>query len=55
MAIREKLIDDERDNLTKDVDDLDAAYIEKMREQGIDPALVEQFAMLLKTDDSAQD
>lgn len=47
MAIRQKLIDDERDDLTKDVDDLDAAYVEKMREQGIDESLIEQFAILL--------
>lgn len=52
MAIRERLVDDERDNLTKDVDDLDAAYIEKMRDEGIDPALIEQFAALLKMTDS---
>ncbi|MEY8380029.1 hypothetical protein [Ileibacterium valens] len=52
MAIRERLVDDERDNLTKDVDDLDAAYIENMRDEGIDPALIEQFAALLKMTDS---
>lgn len=47
MAIRQRLTDDERDDLTKDVDDLDAAYIEKMRNEGIDEGLVAQFASLL--------
>jgi hypothetical protein len=50
MAIKERLINDERDDLTKDVDDLDAAYILKMKEAGIDEDLLEQFADFLKTD-----
>lgn len=52
MAIREKLTNEERDNLTKNVDDLDAAYIENMREEGIDPMLIEQFAALLSLDNT---
>lgn len=48
MAIKERLINDERDDLTKDVDDLDAAYIETMRAQGIDPDLLQQFADFLR-------
>lgn len=50
MAIKERLVNDERDDLTKDVDDLDAAYIEHMKEQGIDEDLLRQFAQLLKED-----
>lgn len=48
MAIKERLVNDERDDLTKDVDDLDAAYIEKMKEAGIDRDLLEQFADFLR-------
>lgn len=43
MAIKTRLIDEDRDNLTKDVNDLDAAYIERMKEDGIDPELLAQF------------
>lgn len=50
MAIRERLVNDERDALTKDVDDLDVAYIESMKKQGIDEDLLKQFAELLKED-----
>ena len=39
MAIKTRLIDEDRDNLTKDVNDLDAAYLERMKEDGIDPEL----------------
>ncbi|MBP3870029.1 MAG: hypothetical protein J6E46_03535 [Faecalicoccus sp.] len=46
MAIKERLIDDERDDLTKDVNDLDAAYLERLREDGVDPELLEQFKTL---------
>ena len=46
MAIKERLIDDERDDLTKDVNDLDAAYLERLREDGVDPELLEQFKAL---------
>ena len=31
MGIRHRLTDSERDDLTKDVDDLDAVYMEKLR------------------------
>lgn len=43
MAIKTRLIDEDRDNLTKDVNDLDAAYLERMKEDGIDPELLAQF------------
>jgi hypothetical protein len=43
MAIRQKLKQSEDDRLTKDVDDLDAVYLERMQEEGIDPDLLEQF------------
>ena len=33
MAIKTRLIDEDRDNLTKDVNDLDAAYLERMKEE----------------------
>lgn len=50
MAIRERLVDDERDDLTKDVDDLDAAYLEKMRADGIDEELLMQLAAMMRQD-----
>lgn len=50
MAIKERLTNSERDDLTKDVDDLDAAYIENLKKQGIDESLIEQFAQLLRDD-----
>lgn len=50
MPLKERLINDERDDLTKDVDDLDAAYIERMKEQGVDEDLLRQFADFLKND-----
>ena len=34
MGIRHRLTDSERDDLTKDVDDLDAVYMEKLRKDG---------------------
>ncbi len=43
MAIRNKLINDERDDLTKDVDDLDAVYLEKLKKDGISEDLLNQF------------
>ena len=43
MAIRNKLINDERDYLTKDVDDLDAVYLEKLKKDGISEDLLNQF------------
>ena len=36
MAIRTQLSNKDRDELTKDVDDLDKVYLEHMRDQGID-------------------
>lgn len=43
MAIKQRITDDERDVLTKDVDDLDKAYIERMKEAGISEDLLAQF------------
>lgn len=46
MALKERMIDEDRDEITKDVDDLDLIYIEKMKESGIDADLLEQFKEL---------
>ena len=43
MGIRHRLTDSERDDLTKDVDDLDAVYMEKLRKDGISEDLLAQF------------
>ncbi|WP_419008255.1 hypothetical protein [Holdemanella porci] len=43
MGIRHRLTDSERDDLTKDVDDLDVVYMEKLRKDGIDEDLLAQF------------
>ena len=43
MGIRHRLTDSERDDLTKDVDDLDAVYMEKLIKDGIDEDLLDQF------------
>ena len=43
MGIRHRLTDSERDDLTKDVDDLDAVYMEKLKKDGIDEDLLAQF------------
>ena len=43
MAITQRITVDERDELTKDVDDLDKAYIERMKEAGISEDLLAQF------------
>lgn len=43
MGIRHRLTDSERDDLIKDVDDLDAVYMEKLRKDGIDEDLLAQF------------
>ena len=43
MGIRHRLTDSERDDFTKDVDDLDAVYMEKLRKDGIDEDLLAQF------------
>ena len=43
MGIRHRLTDSERDDLTKDVHDLDAVYMEKLRKDGIDEDLLAQF------------
>lgn len=55
MAIKTRLIDEDRDNLTKDVNDLDAAYLERMKEDGIGPELLAQFRDLsLEMDEQTQ-
>lgn len=55
MAIKTRLIDEDRDNLTKDVNGLDAAYLERMKEDGIDPELLAQFRDLsLEMDEQTQ-
>lgn len=55
MAIKTRLIDEDRDNLTKDVNALDAAYLERMKEDGIDPELLAQFRDLsLEMDEQTQ-
>ena len=43
MGIRHRLTDSERDDLTKDVDDLDVVYMEKLRKDGISEDLLAQF------------
>ena len=43
MGIRHRLTDSERDDLTKDVEDLDAVYMEKLRKDGIDEDLLAKF------------
>ncbi|EOS60537.1 hypothetical protein C815_01208 [Firmicutes bacterium M10-2] len=43
MPLKQKLTDEDRDEITKDVDDLDANYIQQMKEAGIDEDLLEQF------------
>ena len=43
MAIRTQASEKDRDELTKDVTDLDKVYLEQMKEQGIDEDLLEQF------------
>ena len=43
MGIRHRLTDSVRDDLTIDVDDLDAVYMEKLRKDGIDEDLLAQF------------
>ena len=43
MGIRHRLTDSERDDLTKDVDDLDAVYMDNLRIDGISEDLLAQF------------
>lgn len=47
MAIKQKLLDTETLELPQDVDDLDKAYILKMKEDGIDDELMDQFVDLM--------
>ena len=43
MSIKTSISKNERDELTKDVDDLDKVYLERMKKDGIDPSWLEQF------------
>lgn len=43
MALKTVLSNKDRDELTKDVDDLDKVYLERMQDLGIDEDLLEQF------------
>ncbi|WP_168353619.1 hypothetical protein [Dubosiella muris] len=43
MPLKQRLTDEDRDEITKDVDDLDANYIQQMKEAGIDEDLLQQF------------
>ena len=43
MAIRVSISDEDRDELTKDLDDFDKAYIEKMKEDGVNPEFMQMF------------
>ncbi|MBQ0065898.1 MAG: hypothetical protein KBT48_09055 [Firmicutes bacterium] len=49
MAIRARLVDEELDDLPQDVDDLDKAYFEKMKKEGIDEDLLSQFLDLTQS------
>jgi hypothetical protein len=49
MAIRQRLLDSDTDTLPEDIDDLDAAYIQKMKDDGIDAELVSQFMDLMSS------
>lgn len=56
MPIKTRLSDEDRDELTKDVNDLDKVYLERMKKDGIDPELLEQFRNLsLEIDDKKDD
>ncbi|GJM57388.1 hypothetical protein [uncultured Dubosiella sp.] len=43
MPLKQRLTDEDRDEITKDVDDLDANYINQMKDAGIDEDLLQQF------------
>lgn len=43
MPLKQRLTDEDRDEITKDMDDLDANYIQQMKEAGIDEDLLQQF------------
>ncbi|MBB5183639.1 hypothetical protein [Catenisphaera adipataccumulans] len=55
MAIRAVLSNEDRDELTKDVNDLDKVYLENMKKDGIDPSLLEQFRDLSLELDQKED
>lgn len=43
MPIRQRLIEDDRDELNEELDDLDQAYLKTLEEAGVDSDLLEQF------------
>ena len=55
MAIRERLNEKVSKDIDETLDDLDAAYIEQLREQGIDEELIRQFAAMARIQDSGED
>ena len=54
MALKQTLTDTEGESLPEDIDDLDAAYIKKLKDDGIDPELVSQFINFLQDDEKNQ-
>lgn len=46
MAVKTTLSKEDRNELTKDVNDLDKVYLEKMKKEGVDPSLLDQFREL---------
>ncbi len=46
MAVKTRLINDEKNQSWDGLDDLDAVFLEKMKEQGMDESLIEAFAGL---------
>ncbi len=43
MALRQVASEEDRDELTKEVNDLDKVYLENMKKDGVDPELLKQF------------
>lgn len=48
MAIRQRLLDSEDENLPEDIDDLDAAYVKQLKDAGMDSSLVNQFLDIMQ-------
>lgn len=46
MAVKTRLINDEKNQSWDGLDDLDAVFLEKMKEQGMDESLLAAFAGL---------
>ncbi len=47
MAVRQRLNQTDEDTLPEGMDDLDAAYVQKLKEDGVDAGLVDQFMDLM--------